>query len=182
VTVPLTLLPAVGCSTEMPFDEAADFAAGVCASAIKAANDASTIPMKKVFRKFMSAFVFRTGRRVQSHQCSSETRRARSDAPYLQTRSFNCVVPEARAQCTQQKIWPSASTPWPTIRQLQCGQTGASAWIAHSKLFEDVTLSAYDHFKRLVILVFANFAFRHTQFVRARGGSRRCLFVSANGT
>src|SRR4029077_8074118 len=35
---------------------------------------------------------------------------------------------------TQQKIFPSASTPWPTIRQLQWGQTGASAWIARSKL------------------------------------------------
>jgi hypothetical protein len=29
---------------------------------------------------------------------------------------------------------PSASTPCPTIRQLQCAQTGASAWMAHSKL------------------------------------------------
>ena len=38
-----------------------------------------------------------------------------------------------------------------------------------------VTLSAHDDFKRLVIIVLANFAFRHTQFVRARGGSRRCL-------
>src|SRR5439155_15826408 len=51
-----------------------------------------------------------------------------------QTRSFNCVVPDARAQWTQQKIFPSASTPCPRIRQLQWGQTGASAWIAHSKL------------------------------------------------
>ena len=41
---------------------------------------------------------------------------------------------------------------------------------------EDVTLSGHDYFKRLVILVFANFAFGHTQFVRARGGSRRCFF------
>ena len=40
---------------------------------------------------------------------------------------------------------------------------------------EDVTLSAHDHFKRLVILVFANLAFRHTQSVRARGGQRRYL-------
>jgi hypothetical protein len=47
---------------------------------------------------------------------------------------------------------------------------------------EGVTLSAHDYFKRLVILVFANFAFRHTQFVRARGGSRRCLFMFANET
>src|SRR5882724_4022817 len=51
-----------------------------------------------------------------------------------QTRSFNCVLPLLRAQWTQQKICPSASTPCPTIRQLQCAQTGASAWMAHSKL------------------------------------------------
>ena len=36
---------------------------------------------------------------------------------------------------------------------------------------ESVTLSAHDDFKRLVIFVLANFACRHTQFVRARGGS-----------
>ena len=40
---------------------------------------------------------------------------------------------------------------------------------------EGVTLSAHDDFKRLVIFVLANFACRHTQFVRARGGSRRYL-------
>src|SRR5437773_2857029 len=51
-----------------------------------------------------------------------------------QTRSFNCVFPLLRAQWTQQKICSSASTPCPTIRQLQCAQTGASAWMAHSKL------------------------------------------------
>src|SRR5213595_3245608 len=51
-----------------------------------------------------------------------------------QTRSFNCVLPLLRAQWPQQKICPSASTPCPTIRQLQCAQTGASAWMAHSKL------------------------------------------------
>jgi hypothetical protein len=51
-----------------------------------------------------------------------------------QTRSFNCVLPLLRAQWTQQKICPSASTPCPTIRQLQRAQTGASAWMAHSKL------------------------------------------------
>ena len=39
---------------------------------------------------------------------------------------------------------------------------------------KSVTFSAYDHFKRLVIIVPANFAFSHTQFVRAREGSRRC--------
>ena len=40
---------------------------------------------------------------------------------------------------------------------------------------EGVALSAHDDFKRLVIIVLADFAFRHTQFGRARGGSRRCL-------
>src|SRR5260370_6022320 len=72
VTVPLTLLPAVGCSTEMPFDDVADFAAGVCASAMKPANDASASPMKEALSEFMSAFVVRTSRHVQSHQCSRE--------------------------------------------------------------------------------------------------------------
>src|SRR5436190_24005090 len=74
VTVPLTLLPAVGCSTEMPFDDAADFAAGVCASAIKPANDASTSPVKEALRKFMSAFVFRTGLHVQPHRIEARGR------------------------------------------------------------------------------------------------------------
>ena len=45
---------------------------------------------------------------------------------------------------------------------------------------ERVALSAHDDFKRLVIIVLADFAFRHTQFVSARGGSRRCLFTVAD--
>ena len=45
---------------------------------------------------------------------------------------------------------------------------------------EGVTLTAHDDFERLVIVVLANFACRHTQFVRARGCSRRCLFTVAN--
>jgi len=45
---------------------------------------------------------------------------------------------------------------------------------------EDVTFSAHDYFKRFVIIVFANFAFSHTQFVRARGGEWRCLFTVGN--
>ena len=40
---------------------------------------------------------------------------------------------------------------------------------------EDVAFSAYDHFKRFVIIVLADFASRHTHFVRARGGHWRCL-------
>src|SRR5213593_16568 len=40
---------------------------------------------------------------------------------------------------------------------------------------EGVTLSSHEHFKRLVIFVLANFACRHTLFVRARGGQWRYL-------
>ena len=40
---------------------------------------------------------------------------------------------------------------------------------------EGVTLSAHDDFKRLVIVVLANFACRHTQFVRVRAGQWRCF-------
>ena len=47
---------------------------------------------------------------------------------------------------------------------------------------EDVTFSAHDYFKRFVILVFANFAFRHTQIVRTRGGLWRCLFTAGDDT
>ena len=47
------------------------------------------------------------------------------------------------------------------------------------KAIEGVMFSANHNFKRLVVLVFANFAFRHTQFVRARAGSRRCVFTVA---
>jgi len=38
------------------------------------------------------------------------------------------------------------------------------------KAIEGVPLSGHDHFKRLVIIVLANFACRHTQFVRASEG------------
>ena len=39
---------------------------------------------------------------------------------------------------------------------------------------ECVMLSGYDHFKRLVILIFANFACSHIQFFRASAALRRC--------
>jgi hypothetical protein len=39
---------------------------------------------------------------------------------------------------------------------------------------KNVALPVHHDFKRLVIIVLANFACWHTQFVRARGGSRRC--------
>jgi hypothetical protein len=39
---------------------------------------------------------------------------------------------------------------------------------------ERVMLSGYDHFKRLVIFILANFACSHTQFFRASAALRRC--------
>jgi len=39
---------------------------------------------------------------------------------------------------------------------------------------ECVMLSGYDHFKRLVIFILANFACSHTQFFRASAPLRRC--------
>jgi hypothetical protein len=42
---------------------------------------------------------------------------------------------------------------------------------------ECVMLSGYDHFKRLVIFVFTNFACSHTQFFRVSAALRRCPLV-----
>ena len=39
---------------------------------------------------------------------------------------------------------------------------------------EGVMLAGYDHFKRLVIFIFANFACSHTQLFRASDTLRRC--------
>jgi hypothetical protein len=46
---------------------------------------------------------------------------------------------------------------------------------------KDVALSVHHDFKRLVIIVLANFACRHTQFVRARGGQWWCLIWRSTG-
>ena len=43
---------------------------------------------------------------------------------------------------------------------------------------KDVALSAHDDFKRIVVIVVADFALSHTQFVRVRGDQWRCLFAS----
>ena len=40
-----------------------------------------------------------------------------------------------------------------------------------------VSLSAHDYFERFVIIVFANFTYRHTQFVRACRNDWRCSFA-----
>jgi hypothetical protein len=42
---------------------------------------------------------------------------------------------------------------------------------------ECVMLAGYDHFKRLVIFIFANFACSHTQLFRASAALRRCPLV-----
>ena len=42
---------------------------------------------------------------------------------------------------------------------------------------ERVMLSGYDHFKRLVIFILANFAFGHTQLFRASAASWRSIGV-----
>jgi hypothetical protein len=52
----------------------------------------------------------------------------------VQARSATCWMPACLAQLAQQNMRPSASTPCPMIRQPQCSQVGASAWMAHSKL------------------------------------------------
>jgi hypothetical protein len=41
---------------------------------------------------------------------------------------------------------------------------------------ECVMLSSYDHLKRLVIFILANFACRHTKLFRASSALRRCPF------
>ena len=58
------------------------------------------------------------------------------------------------------------------------GANGRQCMDCTLEAIKGVTLSAYDDFKRLVIIVLADFAFRHTQFVRARGSQRRCLLSS----
>jgi hypothetical protein len=42
---------------------------------------------------------------------------------------------------------------------------------------ERVMLAGYDHFKRLVIFIFANFACSHIQLFRASAALRRCPLV-----
>ena len=52
--------------------------------------------------------------------------------PTHQSRSTRPLTPSCLAQWTQQKIVSPCCTPWPTMRTPQCGQTGASAAMAHS--------------------------------------------------
>jgi len=55
-------------------------------------------------------------------------RRARiEEEPKSQPRSRRSETPSRAAQCTQQKMRPSDSTPCPITRQPQCAQIGASA-------------------------------------------------------
>jgi hypothetical protein len=59
---------------------------------------------------------------------------------------------------------------------LQCGQTGARARIVLEAV-KSVTLPGDHDVKRLVIFVLTNFAYRHTQFVRARWWSQRRFYL-----
>jgi hypothetical protein len=45
---------------------------------------------------------------------------------------------------------------------------------------EDVPSVSHSDFRRLIVLVLADFAYRHTQFLPPRGGSRRCIFRAVN--
>jgi len=99
---------------------------------------------------------------------------------YCQARSCNCVFPPARAQLTQQKILPSCSTPCPMTRQSQCGQTGARAWIAHSKLSNVCRLPATTTSNAL------SYSFSQTSHLailklfRGPTALRRCQVLAAN--
>ena len=166
----------------MALDDAVELVADVCASAISPANDASASPMKKALNKFMLAFVFRTSRHVQPHQCSLKNGAHSLRRASCMTRpgslsavlELRCAGP-ARAVDTAEDF---------TVRFHTVADDTALAVRANRRqrvdgaleAVESVALSAHDHFKRLVIIIFANFAFRHTQFVRARRGEWRCLF------
>src|SRR5581483_8232910 len=72
----------------------------------------------------------------------AEEQRSDPHGTSLHARSRRPVAPCPCAQCAQQKIRPFASTPCPTTRQPQCAHTGASAWIAHSKLSKTCVFDA----------------------------------------
>ena len=103
-----------------------------------------------------------------------KARRARSDAPYLQARSFNCVVPDARAQWIQEKICPRFDA-MADDTAVAVGANRRQRVNCALEAIEGVTFPTHDHFKDLVIIVLANFACRHTKFVRARRYRQRCL-------
>jgi hypothetical protein len=64
---------------------------------------------------------------------SAQVEVALPDGLASQARSSIPRTPSAVAQCAQQKNRSSFSAPWPMMVQPQCSQTGARAWIAHSK-------------------------------------------------
>jgi len=64
------------------------------------------------------------------------------------------------------------------IRQLQCGQTGASAWIA-IRSYRRCDAPRRQRFQTPCSYALANFACRHTRFVRTRRGWWRCLIALA---
>jgi hypothetical protein len=80
-------------------------------------------------------------------------------------RSCTAVTPFRLAQRTQQYIVPSASTPWPTVRQPQCSRVGASAWIALLKALERVRVTNDGELKGLIILIAAGVTPRYSNLL-----------------
>ena len=157
----------------MPFDDAADFAAGVCAGAINPPNDVSASPTKKALNKFMLAFVFRMSRRVQSHRSSTTRRHSRSDRPTLSAvLQLRCAERACAVDTTEDFVLGFHAVADDTAVAVRANRRQRVDCALET--VEDVTLSVHDYFKRLVIFVFANFACRHTQFVRVSGGWWRC--------
>jgi hypothetical protein len=161
----------------MPFDDAADFA-GVCAKANKPANNATASPMNQTRNEFISASVFRSTGLVQPHQSIAPI-----DEDELScVNGSRCLSAVLQLRCAGRACTVDTTEDF-FVRLDTVSDDTAVAVGANRRqrvdcaleAIKDVALAAHDYFKRLVIIVLANFALRHTQFVRARGGQWRCL-------
>ena len=105
--------------------------------------------------------------------------RARSDAPHLDAIFQLCCAGRTRAVDTTEDLSvrfdamanDTAGAVWTNRRECVDGALEA---------IKNMAFSADYDFKRFVIIVLANFACRHTQFVRARGGQWRCPIIEKN--
>jgi hypothetical protein len=104
-----------------------------------------------------------------------KARRARSDAPYPQARSFNCVVPGCACAVDTREDLSVRFDAMADDTAVAVGANRRQRVNCALEAIEGVTFPTHDHFKDLVIIVLANFACRHTKFVRARRYRRRCL-------
>lgn len=86
-------------------------------------------------------------------------------------RSRNSVTPACLAQLAQQYTVPLCSTPWPTTLQPHWAQTGAKAWMAHSKESNTWVRPQGDG-EGFVIVVAANHACGHDAFSSRLTGSK----------